>query len=173
MSLWPYILLFIATFIEGPIALLTAGATISLGKIDPLYAFIAVTTGNLSADLGWYTLGRLGKMEWIKWFASKFKIDLKAIDRLGETVKDYAPRLVFFSKFTVGLPIPTLISVGLERIPMRRWLPFGIIGEFIKSSLFMGAGYLFAQAIQQTYGTLQVVTLDRDDNNGCGCFHPF
>jgi membrane protein DedA with SNARE-associated domain len=157
ISIWPYCILGLATFVEGPITLLAAGAGIALGKLLPLPAYLAIVAGNLSADLGWYSLGRFGKKEWIKRIALKLKIDPASIDQLGENVRKYAPRLLFLSKFAVGLPIPTLITVGLQRVAVRRWIALLVVGELIKSALLVTVGYLYAGGIQQTYGSVRIV----------------
>jgi|GEM_PF-245559 len=156
-SILPYGILWLATFAEGPITLLAAGAGIATGKLLPLPAYLAVVTGNLTADLGWYSLGRFGKTEWIQRITVKFGIDPAGIQRLGQEVKKYAPRLVLLSKLTVGFPIPTLIAVGLQRVALRRWLALLMAGELIKSAVFIMLGFLYAQGIQQTYGVVQIV----------------
>ncbi|MDK2982154.1 MAG: hypothetical protein PWQ55_2501 [Chloroflexota bacterium] len=156
-SLLPYGILWLATFMEGPITLLAAGAGIALGRLLPLPAFLAIVTGNLTADLGWYSLGRFGKHAWIERLSVKLGLDPAGIQRLGRDVRQYAPRLVFLSKLTVGLPIPTLIAVGLERVALRRWIAALVSGELIKSAILIFVGYLYAQGIQQTYGVVQIV----------------
>ena len=156
-SILPYGILWLATFAEGPITLLAAGAGIAMGKLLPLPAYLAIVTGNLTADLVWYSLGRFGKTEWIQRLTAKFGIDPDSIDRLGEDVQKYAPRLVFLSKLTVGFPIPTLIAVGLRRVALRRWITFLVLGELLKSAILVALGFLYAQGIQQTYGVVQIV----------------
>jgi len=156
-SILPYGILWLATFAEGPITLLTAGAGIAMGKLLPLPAYLAIVTGNLTADLGWYSLGRFGKTEWIQRITAKLGLDPAGIARLGQDVRKYAPRLVFMSKLTVGFPIPTLIAVGLERVAPRRWIAFLVSGELIKSAILIALGFLYAQGIQQTYGVVQIV----------------
>lgn len=156
LNLWPYCLLAVAVFFEGPITLLTAGAGIALGKLELLPALIALVIGNLTADISWYSLGRLGKMEWIRSLAKKFRIDIKSIEKLEETIHDHAPRLIFLSKFAIGLPIPTLIAIGLKRVSVKRWIVPLAVGEVVKSLLFISLGYFSAEGIQQTYGNLQV-----------------
>lgn len=156
INLWPYGLLAVAVFFEGPITLLSAGTGIALGQLEALPAFVALVIGNLSADFSWYSLGRLGKMEWIRWLAKKFRVDLKSIEKLEETIQNHTPRLIFLSKFAIGLLIPTLIAVGLKRVQVKRWIVALAVGEVVKSTLFITLGFLFAESIQKTYGNLQI-----------------
>lgn len=153
----PYGLLWLATFLEGPFTLLAAGAGIALGQLQPIPAFLAVVTGNLTADMGWYGLGRFGKKEWLEFVSKKLGIDPRSMEQLEENIQKVAPRLLFLSKLTVGLPIPTLIAVGLNRVPIRRWIFLLVLGELLKSTVFITAGYLYAEGIQQTYGVLRTI----------------
>lgn len=156
-NILPYGVIWLATFFEGPITLLATGAGIALGQLQPMSAYLAVVLGNLTADLGWYNLGRFGKQEWLEWVTSKLGIDPGSIKRLEQNIYKYAPRLLFLSKFAIGLPIPTLIAVGLNRVPAKRWIALLVLGELIKSILFVAAGYLWANGIQQTYGYIKIV----------------
>ena len=152
----PYCILWLATFVEGPITLLAAGAGVAIGKLLLLPAYLTVVIGNLTADLGWYGLGRFGKLEWLERIGRAFGIERRSVDKLEEDVKQYAPRMIFLSKLTVGLPIPTLIAIGLNRISIKRWGGLWILSELIKSALFVMAGYLYAGSIQNTYGYVRI-----------------
>jgi membrane protein DedA with SNARE-associated domain len=156
-NILPYCILGVATFAEGPITLLAAGAGIAVGKLLPLPAYLSIVIGNLSADLAWYSLGRFGKPEWIERITRKFGINPRIIRQVSKGVQKYAPRLVFLSKMTVGFPIPTLIAVGLNRVTVKRWILPLVLGELIKSALLVTVGFLFAQGIEQTYGVVRIV----------------
>jgi membrane protein DedA with SNARE-associated domain len=64
---------------------------------------------------------------------------------------------LFLSKLTVGFPIPTLIAVGLKRVPIKRWLVMLLFGELIKTTVLISVGYLYAKAIQQASSEIQAV----------------
>jgi len=152
----PYLLVGLAATLEGPITLMATGVLASSGLLLPLPAILSVVAGNLAADMGWYGLGRLGKLEWLTRLGPKFTGLQTQAQSLEIQVQKYAPRLLMLSKLTVGLPIPTLIATGLSRVPVRRWVFFLILGEMIKSTVLVGAGYLFASAIQQASTGVQV-----------------
>ena len=84
--------------------------------------------------MGWYGIGRLGKLEWLEKIYPKLQIDPDKVDQLGLDIQKYAPRMLFLSKLTVGFPIPTLIAVGLKRVPIKRWLVMLLFGELIKTT---------------------------------------
>jgi membrane protein DedA with SNARE-associated domain len=153
----PYLLLSVLTMAEGPIASLMGGAASSSGLLLPIPAYFSVVIGNLISDMGWYGLGRFGKLEWLKRFGSKVGLKDGRIDRLQVNIQQYAPRLLFLSKLTVGFPIPTLVATGLSRVPIRRCALAWILGELIKSAALVAVGYLLAQVLQQASSSVRYV----------------
>ena len=153
----PYCILGVLAMAEGPLATLLGGAATSSGLLLPLPVFLAVVLGNLTADMGWYSLGRFCKLEWLTRLSPRLGVDPQRIDRLENSVKKYAPRMLFLAKLTVGLPVPTLIATGLSRVPVHRWVGMLVLGELIKSSALVLVGFLFAQAVQQATSFVQLI----------------
>ncbi len=156
-DLLPYCLLGLLAMAEGPIAILAGGAATSSGLLLPLPVYLSVVTGNLTADMGWYTVGRFSKMDWLLRLSSKISVNPQRIVQLEQGVQKHAPRLLFLAKLTVGFPIPTLIATGLSRVPVHRWVGMLVLGELIKSAILVFAGYLYAHAIQQASFNVQVI----------------
>jgi len=153
----PYLGLFLVTFIEGPIATLAGGAFASSGVMQPLPVFLAIVLANLTADMGWYSLGGCGKVGWLSKIACKLRIDPRKVDQLSEGIQSNAPKLLFMSKFTTGFPIPTLIATGLNKVPLRRWIAPLVSGELIKSALLISVGYFFSRTLDSTEGTFHTL----------------
>jgi len=143
--------------IEGPVALLIGGVAISRGLLQPIPVYLAVVTGNLIGDSLWYGLGRFAKIEWIARIGAKYGFNLQRIRQLQHGIQNFAPKLIFCAKFTIGLPIPTLIAVGLSRVAPYRWVGALVLGELIKSAIFMTAGYLYTSAIQKASTGIQII----------------
>lgn len=155
--LLPYLLLALTTMVEGPVSILVGGASISTGQLLPIPVLFSVVVGNLVADLGWYELGRFGKWEWLEKLGSRIGIDLRSIQSLENNVEQNAARMVFLSKFTIGLPIPTLVALGLQRVNIQRWLVAWVTGEVVKSTILVIVGYLSAAGIMKAFGGVQIV----------------
>lgn len=152
-----YIMLGLLSMAEGPVATLAGGAATSKGLLLPVPAYLSVVVGNLTADMGWYALGRFSKPEWLTRFVQKRGVDTRRIDRLVREIRLHAPRLLFFSKLTVGFPIPTLVATGLSRVPVRRWVAMLVLGELIKSAVLVSIGYLYARAVMRASHGVQMV----------------
>ncbi len=152
-----YLLFGLSALVEGPLTVLTGGAGIAQGFLQPLPIYLAVVAGNLVGDIGWYSLGRFAKPEWVYQIAPKLGISADKVSGLREIVRKHTSKLLFLAKFSAGLPIPTLIAVGLSRVPKRQWAAAWISGEMLKSAILMLAGYLFSAAIKTVSGTMQAV----------------
>ena len=156
-SFLPYCLLGLLTLVEGPLTSLIGGAASSSGLLLPIPAYFSVVLGNLVADLGWYSLGRFGKRKWLARLAPKVGLNPGLVAQLQTRVHQHAPRLIFFSKLTVGFPIPTLVATGLSQVPLRRWAIPWILAELLKSAALLTLGYLTSHTIQQASTGVQVV----------------
>ncbi|HPL43801.1 MAG TPA: VTT domain-containing protein [Anaerolineaceae bacterium] len=154
---WMYLLFALSAMIEGPLTILTSGAGIAQGLVRPGPIFLAVVAGNLVGDIGWYSLGRFAKPEWLYQISPKLGISAEKVAGLQDIVRSHTGKLIFLAKFTAGLPIPTLIAVGLSRVPKRQWAAAWIGGELVKSAIIMLAGYLFSAAVKTASGTMQAV----------------
>jgi membrane protein DedA with SNARE-associated domain len=148
-GVWSYLLLAFLVCIEGPIATLLGAAAASAGLMQPIFVFIAAAAGNLTADTLWYTLGYLGKMEWLMRIIQRMKINPGYIQRLEEVLQEHAQKILFFSKLTVSPMIPALITTGLIKYPWRRWFPSVFAGEMIWTGSLVLIGYFGVQAIKK------------------------
>ncbi len=145
----PYGVVFLSTLIEGPIATLTAAAISATGLLDPVLVFIFAAWGNLTADFGYYLLGRLGRFEMIAWVLKKARMDQAKIDRLKSVIIKNSRKTIFVAKLSNSLIVPMLLTIGTVRIPIRRWAPALVAGELIWSSTLVLAGYYFSNSIQK------------------------
>lgn len=152
----PYCILGLLVMAEGPVATLMGGAASSNGILLPLPAYCSIVVGNLTADMGWYMLGRFSKFQWLFHLAPKLGIKPHVLVDLQQGIQKNAPRLLFLSKLTIGLPIPTLVATGLSRVPVRRWAGMLVLGELLKSAALVSVGYLYAQALQQASTNVRV-----------------
>lgn len=137
MGVMPYCVLGLMVMAEGPIATLIGGAAITSGILLPLPVYCSVVLGNLTADLGWYSLGRFCRPGWLMRLAPRLRVDPGKVAALQEGIQKNAPRLLFLAKLTVGLPIPALLATGISRVPVRRWGFWLLLGELIKSAVLV------------------------------------
>jgi len=149
----------LTNLLEGLFRTLAGGITVFDMYLRPLPAFAAVVTGNLVADMAWYSLGRYSKLDWIKRLGPRFGVNLQIIDEMELEIQKHAPRFLFLAKLTVGLPVPSLIATGLSKVPVRRWIGMLLLAELIRTSVFISLIFLYASAIGQASNEMQVILL--------------
>jgi membrane protein DedA with SNARE-associated domain len=149
LGYWTYIILALLVAVEGPIATLLGAAAASAGLMRPMPVFIAAATGNLTADSLWYSLGYLGKTEWILHFGRRLGIRESLINHLKQNMLAHATKVLFLAKLTVSFVIPSLIAAGLLRIPWRRWFPALLLAETIWTGSLLLIGYYTTEALKR------------------------
>lgn len=157
LAFLPYIVLGCLTLVEGPLASLAGGAAASEGLLLPIPVYLSVVAGNLVADLGWYGLGRVGKISWLNRFGYKIGLTNGRLEQIQKSIRQHAPRLIFLAKLTVGFPIPTLVATGLSRVPIRLWIVPWVLGELLKSAALLAVGYFYTEALQQASIQVRVI----------------
>jgi membrane protein DedA with SNARE-associated domain len=152
---WAYILIAVLVAVEGPITTLAGAVAASTGYLNPVLVFVSAAIGNLTADTLWYSLGYLGKIEWLVRYGTLFGIKESSLTRLQQDIYAHIHKLLFVAKLTLGLVVPTLIAAGLARVPFKRW--FGVL--FAAECLWTGAlvllGYYFGSMIQHVETNLR------------------
>ncbi len=158
-NIWAYFLLALLVAVEGPAATLVAAWASSNNLLNPVVVFFAASTGNLLADILWYSLGYLGKLEWLERLGSLVGLRQSTVRRLETTIESNAPRLIFIAKLTLGFVIPVLFATGMARVPLRRWLPVLLIGETIWTGALVVLGFTLGKYLQTLKLGLQIVTV--------------
>jgi membrane protein DedA with SNARE-associated domain len=146
---WTYLALALLVAVEGPIATLLGAAAASIGILKPGWVFVAAAVGNLSADCIWYSIGYLGRTEWLFRFGRRLGISRERLETLENGVCSHAFRILFIAKLTMSFVIPALVAAGLVKVPWRRWLPAIVGGEIIWTGTLVTIGFYAAQAIQK------------------------
>jgi membrane protein DedA with SNARE-associated domain len=144
LGYWTYVLLAMLVAIEGPIATLLGAAAASAGLV-----FVAAATGNLTADSLWYSLGYLGKMEWILRFGNRLGLRKSLINHLKQKMLDHATKVLFLAKLTTSFVIPSLIIAGFLRVPWRRWFPALMVAETLWTGSLVLIGYYTTEAVRR------------------------
>lgn len=155
---WTYFLLILLVILEGPSATLLGAAAASAGLMKPPFVFLAASIGNLTADSLWYSVGYLGKVEWLLRF-QRFGLRPQLIERLKRSMMKHATQILLIAKFTLSFMIPTLITAGLLKIPWRRWFPVLIFADTVWTGLLVSIGYYSIESIKSVQKSVEYVAL--------------
>ncbi|MGA9531427.1 MAG: VTT domain-containing protein [Anaerolineales bacterium] len=156
---WTYLALSGLVLVEGPVATLLGAAAASAGFMDPLLVFASASLGNLTADMLWYGLGYLGKIEWVLRHGRWFGVRRAHIDRLTRDLHRHARKLLLVAKLTFSLAVPVLIATGVAKVPWRRWFYVVFLAEMLWTGSLVVVGYHFARSLAQLEAGLQVVAV--------------
>ena len=159
LGAWNYALLAVLVAVEGPIATLLGAAAAAAGLMRPDLVFLSAAAGNLLADLGWYTLGYLGRVEWLLRYGRWLGVRRRHLDRLQRAMHHHARKILLVAKLTAGLVIPSLVAAGLARVPLRRWFPVVAAAEMLWTGTLVLVGFYAAAAIAQVERGLHILAI--------------
>ena len=154
-----YILLAILVAVEGPFATLAGAVAASAGYLNPVLVFMAASTGNLTADILWYSLGYFGKIDWWIHHFGRLGIKESSLARLQKDIDSHIHKVLFIAKLTLGLVVPTLVAAGLARVPFKRWFGVLFAAECIWTGGLVVTGYYFGYMVQRIERDLRWVSL--------------
>lgn len=140
-------------------ATLAGAVAASAGYMKPVGVFAAAASGNLLSDILWFTLGYLGRREWLHRYGSYVGLHEGLVNRLMDDIQKHAARLLFIAKLTLGFTIPALVATGLARVPMRRWLPFLIAGETLWTGSLVFLGFFFGRYVRRLERGVEFIAL--------------
>jgi len=115
----------------------------------PGLVFLSAAIGNLTADSLWYTLGYVGKIEWVLRFGRRLGVRPDILEKLEHGMRKHTIRILFIAKLTISFVIPSLIAAGLVKAPWRKWFPAIFGGEMIWTGFLVLIGYYTTEAIKR------------------------
>lgn len=152
---WTYVLLAVLVAIEGPVATLLGAVGASAGLMRPGLVFLSAAIGNLTADTLWYSIGYLGKIEWLFRFGRRLGLRRDLMEHLKHNMQLHATRVLFLAKLTVSFVIPSLITAGLLRVPWRRWFPVLLVAETIWTGSLVLIGFYSTEALKRVEAAVE------------------
>jgi len=158
-GVWSYLSLALLVAVEGPIATLLGAAAASAGVMRPELVFIAASIGNLIADILWYSIGYLGKLDLFWRFGRRLGINQLQFEHIQHNMRKHAARILFFAKLSMSLMIPSLIAAGLVKAPWRRWFPAVFGGEMIWTGSLVLIGFYTTETIIRVEKDMKLVIL--------------
>ena len=158
-GVWSYLSLALLVAVEGPIATLLGAAAASAGVMRPGLVFIAASMGNLTADILWYSIGYMGKLDLFWRFGRRLGLNQLQFEHIQHNMRKHATRILFFAKLSMSLMIPSLIAAGLVKAPWRRWFPAVFGGEMIWTGSLVLIGFYTTETILRVEKDMKLVIL--------------
>jgi membrane protein DedA with SNARE-associated domain len=155
-----YVLIAILVALEGPGVTLAAAAMAGSGVLNPWLVLMAAGLGNFGSDAGWYMLGYLGHFELLKKHVPAVKKFATQIACLEQNIYDQAVKLLLVTKLSLGIAvIPTLVAVGMARVPWPKLLPVSLISELIWTGGLVLAGFFLGDFLTRLELGLRIMVI--------------
>ena len=128
---YKYLIIFPLAVIEGPFLAVLLGYLIHDGYINIYITFILLLIADIGPDIFYYRLGRYGNKKILesKYFSTSEKAanNLKVLEHMWHK---HTNKTMFFGKLAYGLAVPIIISAGIAKLPLKKFilssLPVGI-----------------------------------------------
>lgn len=134
-SLWWYA---VGTLISEDLALAAAGVAVGRGEVGWLPATLACAAGIVLGDVLLFLAGR--------WSAGWWRP--AGLEKATAWLEERGLMVVFLSRFTPGLRLPTYFAAGMLRTNFLRFLTYFVAAAAVWTPLFIaGTGYLGMQGV--------------------------
>jgi membrane protein DedA with SNARE-associated domain len=132
----------IALPIPASTALAAAGGFASQGYMN-IYAVLGVTLlGSIIGDLIGYVLAlKYGEKVLNKFVFFRHIIHSESFHKVEDYIVDFAPSLIFFSRFLTELSPATNIMAGISKVSFKKFFTFALLGEIIYTLMYGMTGF--------------------------------
>ncbi len=159
LGFWSYAIIVILVALEGPSITILAALLASTGALDPIWVFISASIGNLTADIGWYLLGYLGRFERLTQRFNWFRQHQHRVERLEFEMKRHAIKILLVAKLTLSMSVPALIAAGMARVRFQRWFPPIFLAEGVWTGSLVFIGYHLGGYVKQLETGMQMLAV--------------
>jgi len=127
--------------IEGPIVNASASFAASLGYFNIFFIWIIAFFADLTGDIAYYFLGRIGDKYILQRCKRFFKIKSPMLHNVRKGLAKHSGKSIIVFKLTPLLAGPGLIIVGASRVPFKKYLLFTALTIFPITLFFSIGGY--------------------------------
>jgi membrane protein DedA with SNARE-associated domain len=149
--------------IPSEVILPLAGFTASQGSFSFLGAVVWTTAGSLTGALILYYLGLWLGRDRIRSLAKKLPlVKLSDIDKTEAWFRSHENQTVFWARLVPVVRSLISIPAGIERMPIRSFVLYTMLGSLLWNTILISAGYLLGEQwhLVETYvGVLQYIVL--------------
>ena len=156
-----YFLLFVGAIFEGPVLMMTSGFLFRLGEFHFWPMYLALLSGDLLADVGWYFIGYYGASPIALRITKVFGVTPDIIHKIELRFRQHQTKILFISKVTMGFgfALATLMVAGIFKVPLKRYILINFLGGLIWTLFLLVVGYFLGNIYQVIIPELRIVFL--------------
>ncbi len=145
-----YFILFVGICLEGEISLLTSMVAARNGLLSVYVVTLVAFVATLLVDWGLFFTGKL--------LGSKL-MRIKKIQQQQSLVSQWIrnnPTIILVSyRYIYGFRIVVLLVLGASKVPVKKFLPYSLVGISIWTLLFSFLGYYFGGIIEALFPQIE------------------
>ena len=143
---YKYFVIFPIAVVEGPIVTITCGLLSSRGIMYFSVAFVVLVLADLVGDFIYYAVGYWGGRRAVRRFGKFLRIEEDQVLKLSDGFESHGGKILMTGKLSHVVGAPILVTAGLVKYPIPRFLWFSIIATLIKTFLLLEIGYYLGEA---------------------------
>ncbi len=146
-----YLAVFAGALLEGETVLLLAGFLAHQGYMQPPGVVLAALGGSLASDQLMFLLGRCKGPALL----ARFPRLARGVEKAAPLVRRHQRLIILTFRFMYGLRNFIPFFLGLNKTPLRLFIPLNLSGAAVWASGVTAAGYFFGQVLQAAFGHFQ------------------
>ncbi len=150
-----YYAVFLFACIEGEVAVLTAGFLCKKGLLSLDLVILFAFLGTLITEQCLFFVGRIYGTRLLEKYPKIFKKSKRVI----EFLRKYDSIFIFGCRFVYCIRNISPIMIGMAKITPLKFSTLNIPAALVWSIIIAGAGYLFADALDSTKGSMQIIQI--------------
>jgi membrane protein DedA with SNARE-associated domain/membrane-associated phospholipid phosphatase len=156
---WTYLLVGVMAFLEtgafvglvapGEFTILVGGVVAGQGRIDVMALIAIVWVCAVGGDLTSYFLGRRLGREFMERHGPKVKITPARLEQVEAFFARHGGKAILIGRFVGLVRAIAPFLAGSARLPLRRFIPYDVVGAGLWGSTFVVLGYIFWHSFDQ------------------------
>ena len=155
-----YVLLFAGSYLEGTVVMMTGGILWHLGEVQFWPAYIALMLGDFLSDMMWYAIGYFGARRFVMRWGHFLNATPAVIEKAERRFHKHHTAILIVSKLTMGfgLAVPVLLTAGMLRVPLSRYIGINVLGGIVWIFAIMCVGYFFGNLLENLPPQSQLIS---------------
>jgi membrane-associated protein len=150
---------FVGLLVPGETAVVVGGVVAERGEVSLAAMIALVWIGAVTGDVVSFALGRRLGRPFLDSHGARLRIRPEHVHRVERFFSRYGGRAVLVGRFVGVLRALTPFVAGASRLPLRRFLPYSLIGALGWAATFTLVGYAFASSFESAGRTATYIAV--------------
>ena len=146
-----YFAVFVGTFLEGEVILITAGFFASRGYLNAVIVATLAFVGAYLGHLFWFWLGRKYGVRLLDRFPRMKKHFGKGV----RVFERYGASAIIITQWLYGLRITAAVIIGMSRISLLKFILYEAFSCAVWAVIITGAGFYFGRSVEAVFGRVE------------------